>query len=185
MIAPMHVTRCFLAHAWTVAILQMGISACVADWEGAKVTEELLDAAANPSNGAWSLAVSTTRKGCRVAKVEGNKLEGFAVRVDGVAGPKWSETATATPLFSEDGSTVAYCARRGVQWRWVINGIEGPAFSEMTATSFSFSADGERHAYVAIPGFRRVVVVIDGAVRESENGVRAWDAAPLVSRDGK
>ena len=148
--------RIFLLLSFSVTLLR------AANWEGAQVEQQIVVASPHPANTATAFAVSATRNGCRVAKVVGNTLDGFAVRVDGVDGPGWSEIASGTPLFSEDGSSFAYCARRGFEWRWVINGTAGPAFPEITATSFAFSADGKHHAYIALPGFRRVVLVVDG-----------------------
>lgn len=170
-------------------LLMVGFSATLlhaANWEGAKVEQQVIDASPHPANTATAFDVSATRNGCRVAKLVGNTLDGFAVRVDGVDGPVWSEIASGTPLFSEDGSSFAYCARRGFEWRWVINGTEGPAFPEMTATSFAFSADGKRHAYIALPGFRRVVLVVDGkpGPDTARDKPQPWDAAPLFTPDG-
>ena len=157
-----------------------------ADWEGATVKEELLDASMQPSNRMVSMASTATRRGCRVAKVEGGVVEGYTVRLDGVAGPRWPEIAKATPVFSENGASVAYCARRGLEWRWVINGVEGPAFPEMTATSFAFSPDGKRHAYIAIAGFRRTALIVDGATvaEGSRDKLQPWDLAPRFNADG-
>jgi hypothetical protein len=156
------------------------------DWEGARVEQEVLDVSAPVGNMNNSFAVSATRNGCRVAKNEGNVLDGFAVRVDGKVGPRYSRIAAATPVFSEDGSSVAYCARRGVEWRWVVNGVEGPVFPELKVTSFAFSADGKHHAYIAVPSFRRNVLVVDGVKRASSDEDKAvpWDAAPVFSPDG-
>ncbi len=171
----------------TVALLFAGVFALPAeDWEGATVKEKLLDASFRPENFLLGFASSATRNGCRVAKVEGNVLVGFDVRVDGITGPRWSEIAAATPVFSADGSSVAYCARRGLDWCWVVNGVEGPAFPEMTPTSFAFSADGKRHAYIAVPGFRRAVLVVDGkpGADVPRDKPQPWDAAPVFSPDG-
>jgi WD40 repeat protein len=175
------------------AILRLSLSwLCIAaplsaaDWEGAKVEQVLLDPSTTASNIAVAYAVSATRGGCRVAKVVGSPLDGFAVRVDGTSGPRWSEIGLGTPVFSEDGSSVAYAARRGIEWRWVVNGVEEPAFPEMTATSFAFSPDGKHHAYLASPSFRRTVLVVDGVARpaDPDRKIQPWDAAPLYNLDG-
>lgn len=180
---------CGVGAILTMTLLLTGGAAAVvpANWDGAQVEETLLEEAAEPLAPGVSMAVSATRLGCRVAKLEGSALNGFVVRVDGVAGPRWPEIASVTPVFSAKGASVAYCARKGLEWRWVVNGVEGPPFSEMKPTSFAFSADGKRHAYVASPAFRRMVLVVDG-VAGPELGrevPQPWDAAPLFSPDGK
>lgn len=134
-----------------------------------------------------SFASSATRRGCRVAVIGGGTIDGFTPMIDGIAGPKFAEIAGETPVFSEDGSSIAYLARRGLEWRWVINGEEGPAFSEITPTSFAFSADGSRHAYVVRPSFRKTVLVVDRKEQpaNSDSNIMPWDAAPMFSADGK
>lgn len=170
-----------------MSVLAVGASAVKsANWEGAKVEETLLESVVESLVSGVSMAVGTGRKGCRVAKLEGSPLEGYVVRVDGEAGPRWSEIAVETPVFSANGVSVAYCARKGLDWRWVVNGVEGPAFSELTPTSFAFSADGKRHAYVAAPRFRQTAVVVDGVsdVARGRDEPQPWDAAPMFSPDG-
>jgi dipeptidyl aminopeptidase/acylaminoacyl peptidase len=158
-----------------------------ANWEGAQLEETLLEPGSDPPNPGVSMAVATGRQGCRVAKLEGSSLDGYVVRVNGVVGPRWPEIAVETPVFSANGASVAYCARKGLDWRWVVNGVEGPVFPEMTPTSFAFSADGKRHAYVASPGFRRMVVAVDGVVgpEAGREVPQPWDSAPLFSPDGE
>ena len=63
-----------------------------------------------------------------VSKSEDGLTKGFVVRVDGVDGPRYQDIRKETPLFSENGRSIAYCARKDGKWHWVINGVEGPAF---------------------------------------------------------
>lgn len=155
-------------------------------WKSATVKKTLLDSSANPRNIALATAVSATRSGCKVAKVEGNVLDGFAVRLNGQLGARYDEIAKETPLFSDDGSSMAFAARRGGDWFWVINGTEQAPYPELTPTSFAFSGNGRHHAYVAIPRFRQSVLVVDGKVGKTGTwtDIMAWDAAPVFSADG-
>ncbi|HCN77952.1 MAG TPA: hypothetical protein DIT13_12260 [Verrucomicrobiales bacterium] len=170
-----------------VLLLPASLLASEDDWKGAsKVTTTLVDEFGRRQDALLGLAASATRRGCRVAKVAGNILDGFTVRVDGKPGPRYEMIAKETPVFSEDGSSIAYAVRRLGDWMWVVNGMEGPAFPELTATSFAFSADGRRHAYVGIPRFRQSTLMVDGKV-QAEGGwedTMPWDAAPLFSPDG-
>jgi Tol biopolymer transport system component len=163
------------------------------DWKTAQVKKTVLDTAANwkfpsrmGSENLVSMATSATPSGCHVAKVTGNVLDGFRVIHDGKAGPSYAEIAKETPVFSEDGGTLAYAARKGTEWMWVVNGVEGPSYSELTPTSFAFSADGKHHAYVVIPRFRQAALIVDGIVMAEGkwDGIMPWDAAPALSADG-
>ncbi len=167
-------------------LLPLSLLASEDDWKGAKVTTTAVDEFGRRQDTFLGLAASATRNGCRVAKVAGNILDGFTVRIDGKPGPRYDEVAKETPIFSEDGSSVAYAVRRLGDWMWVVNGVEGPAFPELTATSFTFSADGKHHAYVGIPRFRQSTLIVD-CKKQAEGGwedTMPWDAAPLFSADG-
>ncbi len=191
-----HSSRCLLyrlvlAHA----LLTLPVSGAAAEgWGDLQVKKTVLDTDTTAKISATpvgeklvSMAVSATRSGCHVAKVSGNVLNGFRVWQDGKAGPVYAEIAKETPLFSEDGSTMAYAARKGTDWLWVVNGVEGPTYSELTPTSFAFSADGKHHAYVAIPHYRQAALLADGKVLAEGkwDGIMPWDAAPVFSADGK
>lgn len=170
-----------------VLLLPFSLLASEDDWKGAsKVTTTLVDEFGRPQDFFLGLAASATRSGCRVAKVAGNILDGFTVRVDGKPGPRYEMIAKETPVFSDDGRSVAYAVRRLGDWMWVVNGVEGPAFPELTATSFAFSADGRRHAYVGIPRFRQSTLIVDGKIQAEGTweDTMPWDAAPLFSADG-
>lgn len=183
---PLAATRGWAAVLATLCFFAVTPKARPADWDGAQVEETLLEDATEPLTQGVSMAVSASRQGCRVAKLEGSEETAYVVRVDGVAGARWPEIALETPVFSANGASVAYCARKGALWRWVINEVEGPAFSELKPTSFAFSEDGKRHAYVASPGFRRSVVVVDGVVGvvRGRDEPQPWDVAPVFSPNG-
>lgn len=170
-----------------IMLLPLSLMAQQEDWQGAaKVTTTVIDSFGPRQDLFQAMAASATRRGCRVAKVIGNILDGFTVRVDGKSGSRYDEIAVQTPLFSEDGSSIAYAARRLGDWRWVVNGVEGPAFPELTATSFAFSANGRHHAYIGIPRFRRTALVVDGKtqVEAGWDDTMPWDGAPIFSPDG-
>jgi dipeptidyl aminopeptidase/acylaminoacyl peptidase len=168
-------------------MLPLSLTAAEEDWKGAaKVTTTVVDAYGRRQDLFQGLAASASRQGCRVAKVIGNILDGFTVRVDGKSGARYDEIARETPVFTGDGSSIAYAARRLGNWTWVVNGVEGPAFPELTATSFAFSADGRHHAYIGIPRFRSTALVVDGKVQVEAGWEETmpWDAAPVFNRDG-
>lgn len=191
-----HFFRCLLfrlALVHTQLLLQVP---CVAaeGWGDLQVKKTVLDTNTTPKINAMtageslvSMAISATRLGCHVARVSGNALNGFKVFYDGKAGPAYAEIAKETPVFSEDGSAMAYAARKGTEWLWVVNGVEGPSYPELTPTSFAFSADGTHHAYVVIPRFRQAALIADGKVQAEGkwDGIMPWDAAPVFSADGK
>jgi Tol biopolymer transport system component len=86
--------------------------------------------------------------------------------------------------FSPDGQHVAYVARTGKKWRYVLNGQEGPAFNEVTAAAFS--PDSRHLAYAARQG-KTWTMTIDGEL----GGVGAnassalWTGLPGFSPDGQ
>jgi dipeptidyl aminopeptidase/acylaminoacyl peptidase len=155
------------------------------NWHGASVSKAIVDAKPFTEH-AISRAYSVTPQGCRVAILFGSLTKGFAVRVDGVDGPRYRDIREETPLFSENGLSVAYCAQKDRKWLWVINGVEGPAFSKLTPTSFAFSSDGKRHAYIAKHGYRQHVLVVDGKVAAGgkQEDALFFDDAPAFSPDG-
>lgn len=177
-------TLCLTLHL-SVA-LQMSPMARGENWIDAQVRETVVDPGRYRINIAIGLAVSSTRNGCRVAKVEGDSAHGYTVRLDGKAGKRYDEIDAATPVFSTEGNSVAYAARRGAEWMWVINDIEEPAFQKLTATSFAFSANGKHHAYIAIPSPRCTVLMVDGQAKSqgSEDTIMPADLMPLFSADG-
>lgn len=187
------VARTIKAHGCVALVMWNSVAALQAvDFEGAKVEREPIHLVlpGKPTSTTYlGAALSATRNGCHAALVEGSDFDGFAVRLDGKLGPRYDEIATATPVFSEDGSTLAYCARRSNGWRWVVNGVEGPVFPTMTATSFSFSPDGKRHAYVVRPSLKfhnLTRLVVDGipAAADPANEAQPVDVAPVFSADG-
>lgn len=187
--------RIFLCTAIANALLTTSSPCAAAEgWGSLQVKKTVLDtnttykvAATAANESLVSMATSATRNGCHVAKVTGSVLNGFKVIYDGQAGPAYAEIAKETPVFSEDGKVMAYAARKGTEWLWVVDGKEGPAWPELTPTSFAFSADGKHHAYVVIPRFRQSALVVDGAVRAEGkwDGIMPWDAAPVFSADGQ
>jgi hypothetical protein len=60
-------------------------------------------------------------------------------------------------VYSDDGRSHAYAARRGERWFLVLNGKEGPPFDRVVTPRFS--PDGTRVAYRARQDGRRFVVV--------------------------
>lgn len=190
MIEKFKFTRCPLVKEVLLAFLYISMSISFADWEGANVSKVLVDDSSGLiTTYTCKISVSATRAGSRVAVRNVKSDSGkYAVWVDGVEGQSYEWIAEATPLFSENGASVAYCVRKKNQWCWVINGEEGPFFEkELTPTSFSFSPNGKRHAYVAKLGFQHNTMVVDGEQVDAHGNGEAMihDAAPVFSPDGK
>lgn len=53
---------------------------------------------------------------------------------------------------SPDGTRLVFRARRGPQWRAVIDGVEGPLYDEIWGAPFAFEPDGARVGYLARTG---------------------------------
>ncbi|MCK4739468.1 MAG: PD40 domain-containing protein [Deltaproteobacteria bacterium] len=64
-------------------------------------------------------------------------------------------------VFSPEGNTVAYVAKKGSQWLTVINGEEGEPFQAIARKTLVFSPNGERVAYGAQKN-NKWLVVLDG-----------------------
>src|SRR5262249_1503791 len=99
-----------------------------------------------------------TSAGCHAAKVEG-ELGSLRVRRDGKRGKTYANVSH--PVFSPDGSALAYGARGTNGWCFVINEIEGPTFEELVPDTFVFSQNGKRHAYL-VKKAGRLFAVVDG-----------------------
>lgn len=131
-------------------------------WNGAKVTQtDLLKDDKEHGLYQYSFAMVMTPKGCHVAKVEGQRGK-VTVRRDGKRGKYYPEIGA--PVFSPDGSRLAYVVREATDWFVVINDKEGPSFETVVPETFVFSNDGRRHVYVA-KQHGRWVAVIDGVVQ--------------------
>jgi hypothetical protein len=88
------------------------------------------------------------------------------------------------PAFDQEGTNLAFAARRRNEWFVVANGHEGPAF-DMVVTP-TFSPDGLRLAYRARRNGERFVVVADlqgRTLREYPRYEMVWE--PVFSPDGK
>lgn len=152
-------------------------------WGDAKVTKtDLLTGATNRGKFVYSFASVMTRAGCHVAKVEGERGKEVFVRLDGPCGKPYADIAH--PVFSPDGSALAYAVRGAGGSFFVINEHEGPEFEEVIPDTFVFSGDGKRHAYLAKKA-GRVVAVIDGKPQaEGESDFAPWLQPPLFSPSG-
>jgi Tol biopolymer transport system component len=161
----------------------------VADWGGAQVTKtNLLIGETNQGKFAYFLAATMTRAGCHVAKVEGERGKGVFVRRDGQRGKAYEDIAH--PVFSPDGSSLAYAVRGTSDSIFVVNEQEGPRFEEVMPDTFVFSDDGKRHAYLAKRG-GRIVAVVDGQSQPEGDGDMQpffqppkFAQAPTFSADG-
>jgi hypothetical protein len=117
--------------------------------------------------------------------------DGFALAVDGQAGPPFGEIGDIPNYsgdhiwdycaeFSDDGEHVAYTGRRGKTWHAVIDGEVGPACDEVRlGENRVFGRAGPHHAYVGRRGDRDRVIV-DGQEGPAYDRVYA----PTLSPDG-
>ena len=65
----------------------------------------------------------------------------FNSGMDGTPGPALD--AVDDPVFSEDGSHLAYWARQGAKQRVVLDGAPGPEYDEVIRGGPAFRADGK------------------------------------------
>ena len=171
-----------------VVMFAMNIACCgvaqeTAGWGGAKVTTtDLLKGDPKHGKFAYSQAAVATRAGCHVAKVEGERGKEVFVRRDGQRGKAYEDIAP--PVFSPDGSALAYAVRGVGGSRFIINEREGPLFEEVIPETFVFSNDGKRHAYLARKA-GRLVAVVDGVLQTEAGGDMVPRLQPPVfSADG-
>jgi WD40 repeat protein len=154
-----------------------------AGWGAAKVTKtDLLAGETNHGKFVYSFASTMTRAGCHVAKVERESGKGVFVRRDGRPGKAYEDIAH--PVFSPDGSALAYAVRGTGGSFFVVSEREGPRFGEVLPDTFVFSGGGKRHAYLAKRD-GRLVAVVDGKVQAEAGGdMVPWLQAPVFSADG-
>ena len=91
----------------------------------------------------------------------GNWSSNAMVIADGVEGAEYDRVGW--PLFSADGTSLAYYAKRDGRWTIVVDGEEGPLFKNVLRPVFS--PDSRRMAYGARKpdGDKKWVIVVDGA----------------------
>ena len=154
-----------------------------AGWAGAKVsTTDLLKGETNHGKFASFFASVMTREGCHMAKVEGERDKEVFVRRDGQRGKAYVDIAH--PVFSHDGSALAYAVRGVAGSRFIINEQEGPKFDLVLPDTFVFSNDGKRHAYLAKKAWN-LVAVVDGVLQAEAGGdLVPWLQPPVFSADG-
>jgi WD40 repeat protein len=95
--------------------------------------------------------------------------EKWFVVVDSRPGEECDGISDGTPVFSPDGTRVAYGAQTTQSWLWwrtawtvVMNGKAGPEYDDLGEdTSVVFSSDGKHVAYAAQKG-SKWVAVLDG-----------------------
>ncbi len=166
-----------------ITLARWGLAQEMTDWAGAKVTTtDLLLGEKQPGKFAYSFAAVMTRTGCHVAKVEGERGKEVSVRRDGQAGKAYEDISH--PVFSPDGSALAYAVRGVGGSFFVINEREGPKFDQLLPDTFAFSQDGKRHAYLVRKEGQRVAV-IDGVMQaETDGDMVPWLEPPVFSTDG-
>jgi len=141
----------------------------------ARVTEEVLGEI-SPGIDPADVSPVVSNDGLRIAWEE-RQGKRSTLRLNGVLeGTAHDEIAAIR--FSPTGARVAYAAKDGKGWRFIVDGAASPVY-EMVGT-LRFSADGRRMAYSAKTDGKWVVVV-DGVAGRPYDEV----GAPIFSPDGQ
>ena len=122
----------------------------------------------------------------RRRSIEVVEHDGQYVVIDRVRGPTYDAIGLGALAFSADSRHLAYAARRGGQWRVVVDGREGAAYAGIG--ELVFSDDGSRVAYAAERGGQWFIVedavegppfdvLLAGTLRFSHDGKRLAYAA--------
>jgi hypothetical protein len=110
--------------------------------------------------------------------------------LDGVEGKHYEAQhfgtgITEAPVFSRDGSKVAYSiATKERQYFMIKDGKEEGPYRSIASGSLTFSPDGKRLAYVAQMG-RKYFLVLDGVPSKEGYLGTSYFAPPVFSNDGK
>lgn len=177
-------TSCHLIAAlFAIALAHCSVAQEATNWGDAKVTKtDMLKGETNHGKFAYAFATVMTSNGCHVVKVEGERGKAVFVRRDGQPGRAYEDISH--PVFSPDGSALAYAVREVGGAFFVINEREGPKFDQLHPDSFAFSGDGKRHAYLAKKEGQRVAV-IDGLLQtEAGRDMVPWLQPPVFSAGG-
>ncbi|MBI4827085.1 MAG: PD40 domain-containing protein [Nitrospirae bacterium] len=106
----------------------------------------------------WSPVIRPDGKGVGLIMAVGKERVFYeAFMKDDMKRKRYDEAAM--PVYSDDSSQHAYCARRGKDIFIVVNGKEGPVFDYVVAPIFS--PDGSRLVYRARKDNKRLLVVSD------------------------
>lgn len=175
------IATCLLAGCILSPLSQSCLADISPEWSGATVkVTDLLQPYTNHGEYFLAQASVMTSNGCHVAKVEGSRSEGYLVRRDGKPGRRYLQVGV--PVFSEDGSCLAYVAAKEGAQVVVVNDQEDPAFRAVAAATLALSHDGKRHGYVA-EQLGQLVLVIDGQT-QANNELAPRNARPVFSPDG-
>ena len=172
-----------LVAIFTITLARCCVAQETTGWAGARVKQtDLHLGQTKHGKFAYSFAAVMTSNGCHVAKAEGERGKAVFVRRDGQPGRDYEDISH--PVFSPDGSALAYAVRGVGGAFFVINEQESPKFSEVMPDTFVFSNDGKRHAYLARKNGKRVAVV-DGLLQaEADGDMVPWLQPPMFSADG-
>ncbi len=109
----------------------------------------------------------------------GQSDDGWELVVDGEVQAKYP-FARDVPVFSHDGTKLAFVAGRERNMFVVLNGVEGKALDLVGPDTLTFSPDGQHVAYLGATADRRFVMVDDAEVDVGFSGflggdVPTWD----------
>jgi hypothetical protein len=171
------IATCFVAGCILRALSQSCLAESPPAWSGAAVKiTDLLQPSTNQGQYFLAQASVMTSNGCHVAKVEGSRSEGYLVRRDGKAGRRYTEVGV--PVFSQDGTGLAYVAFRGGKSFLVTDDSKGTEYDFIGHCSFS--PNGKHIAFGAKRG-GKMVIVVDGKERAAYASV---PAGPVFRADG-
>jgi Tol biopolymer transport system component len=101
---------------------------------------------------------------------------------DGALGPAYR--SLGEPVFSPDGTRMAYVAWAGQQAHVVVDGTPSRAYDRVLGKTISFSSDSRRMGYLAVRG-EQGVAVIDGKEYPTRGGDDKDYFRPVFSPDSK
>ena len=97
--------------------------------------------------------------------------------VDGQEGKQYD--GVGSPVFSPDGTRLAYLAKQADKWLIVVDGVDGKLYDDIRYTSLTFSPDGQHVAYDVKQAGEEFVVVdgVEGKQYTSIMGKVIFDSA--------
>jgi len=107
--------------------------------------------------GAYYVTLSPDGKRLAYVVHDNNDDRLFAV-IDGKEDKHYEDIGFGTPIFSDDGQSVAYAASLEGKWFVVLNGQEGDKYDDIDSRSLIFRPDSKELVYVAKSGEKWFVI---------------------------
>lgn len=106
--------------------------------------------------------ITVSLNASKVAYAASSGKDKWFIMVDKQKGPDFS--SVGFPVFSSDGSKLAYCAMQNGKWFIMLNDKKGPDFEQVSVPVFS--PDGDKLAYPAMQDGKWFVMLNDKKSRE-------------------